>query len=153
MLMPALPVSYLETLRRGGMTRDFMGRLENDWRDPATPEAVHGLLRAGQVPPGIRTLFMNLLIRFGRSDAAELQGILPLVGAFHLKFWDLDDDGGRVTLPLRDLGTLLGRNGFNGTLTSEWGGHEWLQSDPTEMTGRHLAVATAALTEAARAAV
>ena len=95
---------------------------------------------------------MNLLIRFGRSDAADLQGILPLVGAFHLKFWDLDDDGGRVTQPLRDLGSLLGRNGFTGTLTSEWGGHEWLQDDPTEMTRRHLALAETALAESAPAA-
>jgi hypothetical protein len=147
MLMPALPVTYLEELRRGGVPEDLMGRLESDWRNPATLDAVTALLRAGGVPPRIHTLFMNLLIRFGRSDAADLQGILPLVGAFHLKFWDLDDDAGRVTQPLRDLGTLLGRNGFTGTLTSEWGGHEWLQDDPTEMTRRHLALAEMALAQ------
>ena len=124
-------------------------RLENDWRDPATLDAVTALLRSGKVPPRIHTLFMNLLIRFGRSDAADLQGILPLVGAFHLKFWDLDDDGGRVSQPLHDLGSLLRRNGFTGTLTSEWGGHEWLQDDPTEMTRSHLALAGAALAEPA----
>ncbi|WP_455836280.1 restriction endonuclease subunit R [Pseudarthrobacter siccitolerans] len=149
MLMPALPVSYLEELRRGGLPEDFVGRLENDWRDPSTIDAVTALLRSGNVPPRIHTLFMNLLIRFGRSDAADLQGILPMAGAFHLKFWDLDDDGGRVSQPLRDLGALLGRNGFSGTLTSEWGGHEWLQDDPTDMTRRHLALAEAALAEAA----
>ncbi|MDQ0693027.1 restriction endonuclease subunit R [Arthrobacter sp. W4I7] len=153
MLMPALPVTYLEKLRQGGMPQDFMRRLENDWRDPATIDAVTALLRSGNVPPPIRTLYMNLLIRFGRSDAADLQGILPMVGAFHLKFWDLDDDGGRVTEPLRDLGGLLGRNGFSGTLTSEWGGHEWLQDDPTEMTRRHLAMAEAALIEPAETPV
>ena len=145
MLMPALPVTYVEELRRGGLPAEFVGRLEKDWRDPATLDAVTALLRSGKVPPGIHTLFMNLLIRFGRSDAADLQGILPLVGAFHLKFWDLDDDGGRVSQPLRDLGGLLSRHGFSGTLTSEWGGHEWLQDDPTEMTRRHLALAEAAL--------
>ncbi|MDQ0675255.1 hypothetical protein QFZ36_002816 [Pseudarthrobacter siccitolerans] len=153
MLMPALPVTYLEKLRQGGMPQDFMRRLENDWRDPATIDAVTALLRSGNVPPPIHTLYMNLLIRFGRSDAADLQGILPMVGAFHLKFWDLDDDGGRVTEPLRDLGGLLGRNGFSGTLTSEWGGHEWLQDDPTEMTRRHLAMAEAALIEPAETPV
>jgi len=145
MLMPALPVTYLEELRHGGMPQDFMRCLENDWRDPSTIDAVTALLRSGKVPPRIHTLFMNLLIRFGRSDAADLQGILPLVGAFHLKFWDLHDDGGRVSQPLRDLGALLGRHGFSGTLTSEWGGHEWLQEDPTDMTRKHLALAEAAL--------
>lgn len=145
MLMPALPVSYLEELRRGGVSADLLERLENDWRDPATHDAVTALLRARNVPPRIHTLFMNLVIRFGRSDATDLHGILPLVGAFHLKFWDLDDDGRRVSQPLRDLGSLLGRNGFTGTLTSEWGGHEWLQDDPTDMTRRHLALAESAL--------
>ena len=145
MLMPALPVTYLEELRQGGVSPDLLARLQNDWRDPATLDAVTALLRSGNVPPRIHTLFMNLLIRFGRSDAADLQGILPLVGAFHLKFWDLDDDGGRVSQPLRDLGGLLSRHGFSGTLTSEWGGHEWLQDDPTEMTRRHLALAASAL--------
>lgn len=152
MLMPALPVTYLEQLRRGGLSADLLQRLENDWRDPATLDAVTAALRAGTVPPRIHALFMNLLIRFGRSDAADLQGILPLVGAFHLKFWDLDDDGGRVSQPLRDLGGLLSRSGFTGTLTSEWGGHEWLQDDPTEMTRRHLSLAAAALVQTASAA-
>ncbi|BCW72891.1 restriction endonuclease subunit R [Arthrobacter sp. NicSoilB8] len=145
MLMPALPVTYLEELRRGGVPAELLVRLENDWRDPATLDSVTALLRSGKVPPRIHTLFMNLLIRFGRSDAADLQSIIPLVGGFHLKFWDLDDDGGRVSQPLRDLGSLLAGNGFRGTLTSEWGGHEWLQDDPTEITRRHLALAGAAL--------
>ena len=152
MLMPALPVTYLEELRRGGLSVELVDRLEKDWRDPATLDAVTALLRSGNVPPQIHTLFMNLLIRFGRSNAADLQGILPLVGAFHLKFWDLDDDGGRVSQPLRDLGSLLGTNGFTGTLTSEWGGHEWLQDDPSEMTRRHLALAEESLVQAAPAA-
>lgn len=152
MLMPALPVTYLDELRRGGISPELMARLENDWRDPATHEAVTALLRSGNVPPQIHTLYMNLLIRFGRSDASDLQDILPLVGAFHLKFWDLDDDGGRVSRPLRDLGGLLRRNGFGGTLTSEWGGHEWLQDDPTEMTRSHLALAGEALADAVPAA-
>jgi hypothetical protein len=149
MLMPALPVTYLEELRRGGVPQDLLGRLENSWRDPSTHDAVTALLRSGEVPPRIHTLFMNLLIRFGRSDAADLQCILPLVGAFHLKFWDLHDDGRRVSQPLQDLGALLGSNGFSGTLTSEWGGHEWLQDDPAEMTRRHLQLAKASLAEAA----
>ena len=56
---------------------------------------------------------------------------------------------GRVSQPLHDLGSLLRGTGFTGTLTSEWGGHEWLQDDPTEMTRSHLALAGAALAEPA----
>lgn len=149
MLMPALPLTYLDELRRGGVDAGLLRRLEEDWRDPATLDAVTAVLRSGGVPPRVHTLFMNLLIRFGRSDATDLADVLPLVGAFHLKFWDLDDDGGRVSQPLRDLGNLLGSHGFTGTLTSEWGGHEWLRDDPTEMTRKHLALAESALAEGA----
>lgn len=147
MLMPSLPVSYLEELRAGGVPKDLVDRLATEWRSPETLDAVVALLRSGQVPPPVHTLFMNLVIRFGRSDASDLRDILPLVGAFHLKFWDLDDDGGRVSQPLRDLGCLLGSAGFTGTLTSEWGGHEWLRDDPSGMTRRHLALASGALAE------
>ncbi|MCU1516823.1 MAG: hypothetical protein JWQ75_1544 [Pseudarthrobacter sp.] len=151
MLMPALPVTYLEELRRGGLPAGLVTRLAEDWRNPDTLGAVMALLHSGNVPPRIHTLFMNLVIRFGRSDASDLRGILPLVGAFHLKFWDLEDTDGRVSQPLRDLGGLLGNAGFTGTLTSEWGGHEWLQDDPTDITRRHLSLAGAALADGAAA--
>ncbi|MFF2840815.1 restriction endonuclease subunit R [Paenarthrobacter sp. NPDC057981] len=145
MLMPALPVSYLEELGRGGVSPVLCSRLETEWKDPATNQAVLAALRSGTVPGRIHTLFMNLLIRFGRSDAADLRDILPLVGAFHLKFWDLDDSDRRVSRPIEELGRLLAQQGFAGTLTSEWGGHEWLRDDPSEMTRRHLALAEASL--------
>lgn len=146
MLMPALPVSYLGLLRDAGVPAPLVDALAADWRSPAVDEAVVALLRSGGVPAHVHTAFMNLLIRFGRSDAADLRGILPLVGGFHLKFWDLDDADGRVSAPIRDLAALLRPAGWTGTLTSEWGGHEWLDDDPTETTRRHLALAAEVLT-------
>lgn len=148
MLMPALPTTYLGELERADLPEDLLTRLAEDWRDPATTDAVVALLRSGAVPPAIHTLYMNLLVRFGRSHATDLRGILPLVGAFHLKFWDLDDADGRVSAPIRDLGALLADSGFGGTLCSEWGGHEWLvDADAADMTRRHLALACSALGE------
>ena len=156
MLMPALPTTYLEQLARADLPQDLLTRLADDWRDPATTGAVVELLRSGAVPPAIHTLYMNLLVRFGRSRATDLHDVLPLVGAFHLKFWDLDDADGRVSAPIRDLGTLLARSGsglgFAGTLCSEWGGHEWLaDADAADMTRRHLTLARTALAEGAHA--
>ncbi|MGC5223419.1 hypothetical protein ACPW96_12620 [Micromonospora sp. DT81.3] len=141
MLMPALPVTYLARLRSAGIPVGLVQRLSDAWRDPSTATAVVDLLRSGAVPPGIHTLYMNMLIRFGRSHAADLRGVLPLVGAFHLKFWDLHDVDGRVSNPIRDLGAELAGTQFTGTLCSEWGGHEWLDDDPTQMTREHLALA------------
>jgi len=143
MLMPALPRTYLE--RMSALPPALHARLREEWRDPGTSAAVTAALHAGEVPPELRTLFMNLIVRFGRSEAAVLRPILPLVGAFHLKFWDLEDDDGRVSAPIRDLGALLRGSDFRGTLCSEWGGHEWLDDDPTETTRAHLALAREAL--------
>jgi len=145
MLMPALPTSYLAALTAGGVDPALVQLLATEWRDPETQNAVFAALRAGSVPPAVHTLFMDLVVRFGRSDAADLRDILPLVGGFHLKFWDLDDTDARVSQPMRDLGALLRASTFTGTLCSEWGGHEWLEADATEMTREHLALASRAL--------
>jgi len=147
MLMPALPVSYLAAIEAAGLDRAFVDRVASEWRDPATVGVLMSALRAGEVPPPARALFMDMLVRFGRSDAAVLRDILPLVGGFHLKFWDLDDADRRVSQPIRDLGAALAGTDFAGTLCSEWGGHEWLEADATEMTRRHLALASTALAE------
>ncbi|WP_194421254.1 restriction endonuclease subunit R [Microbacterium abyssi] len=147
MLMPALPVTYLDRLRQSDLPAAFVDRLEREWQDAATSDAAVALLRAGAVPPDVHTMFMNLLVRFGRSDAADLHDVLPFAGAAHLKFWDLHDADGRVSRPIRDFATELRAAGFTGSLTSEWGGHEWLDDDATEMTRRHLELARPALND------
>ncbi|MFH8251190.1 TIM barrel protein [Microbacterium sp. B2969] len=147
MLMPSLPPSYLDELRRGGVDAALLERLEHDWRSPETHAAVIAALRGGTVPPAVHTLFMNLLIRFGRSSVDDLEPLLAVTGGVHLKFWDLDDTGGRVSQPIADIGAALRRTGFSGSLTSEWGGHEWLENDPTAMTLAHLNLARTALAQ------
>ncbi|WP_150954830.1 restriction endonuclease subunit R [Microbacterium testaceum] len=147
MLMPALPVTYLDRLEHGGIPADLLRRLRDDWRDPATHDAVIDLLRSGGVPGPVHTLYMNLLVRFGRAHVSDLASVLPLLGAVHLKFWDLDDADHRLSDPLRDVGTALAATGFTGTLCSEWGGQEWLDDDPWETTSRHLALAAGILSD------
>ena len=145
MLMPSLPPTYLEQLRVGGVPAELLSRLTDEWRAPATHDAVMALLRSGGVPGSVHTLYMDMLVRFGRSDASALREVLPLVGAFHLKFWDLDDTDSRVSAPIQALGAELSGRDFRGTFTSEWGGLEWLDDDAGEMTRAHLALARAAL--------
>ncbi len=145
MLMPALPVTYLEQLDTARLPRDLMRTLREDWKDPSTTAIVVDTLRSGAVPPHIHTLYMNLLVRFGRSDVAELESVLPLLAGAHLKFWDLDDADARVSKPIADLAGALRRSGYSGTLCSEWGGQEWLDDDPLETTRAHLALAREAL--------
>jgi hypothetical protein len=147
LVMPALPVSYLTALAPS-VPDALLARLTDAWLEHETLEAVVAHLHSGAVPPAEHALYMDLLVRFGRSPVEALRGILPLVGAFHLKFWDLDDADGRVSRPLRELGALLRETGFAGTLCSEWGGHEWLDAAPTPLTRAHLALAARALSGA-----
>lgn len=147
MLMPALPVTYLEELSRGGIDPALVTLLRDHWREPETHGAVIDYLRSGRIPGPVHTLYMNLLVRFGRSDIADVASVLPLIGGVHLKFWDLDDTDHRLSDPIRDVGTALAAEGFTGTLCSEWGGQEWLDDDPWEMTSRHLALAAALLSD------
>ncbi|MBU1587354.1 MAG: restriction endonuclease subunit R [Actinobacteria bacterium] len=144
MFMPSLPVTYLEALRAGGVPEALLTRLETEWLSPETHGTVIDLLRSGGVPGAVHTLYMNLIVRFGRSEPSVIRPILPAVGAFHLKFWDLENPQAQVTAPLTALRAEL--DGFSGTLCSEWGGHEWLEgADPTDYTRRHLALAGEAL--------
>jgi hypothetical protein len=145
MFMPAVPESYLTRLAAAGVPEGLIETLRHRWRDPATMGAIVDLLRSGGVPASVHTLYMDMLVRFGRSDAAVISDVLPWVGAYHLKFWDLDDADDRVSGPIRDLAALLRGTGFSGTLCSEWGGHEWLDDDPTTITRDHLALARRAL--------
>ncbi|KZE33070.1 hypothetical protein [Microbacterium sp. T32] len=147
MLMPALPVSYLDALSRGGVDPALVARLRDHWREPETHGAVIDHLRSGRVPGPVDTLYMNLLVRFGRSDIADVASVLPLLGGVHLKFWDLDDADDRISDPIRDVGTALAATGFTGTLCSEWGGQEWLDDDPWETTSRHLSLAAGLLSD------
>ncbi|KQZ85834.1 restriction endonuclease subunit R [Microbacterium sp. Root166] len=149
MLMPALPTTYLEQLETAGLPSDLVRRLRDEWQDPATAAAVVDVLRSGAVPPQVHTLYMNLLVRFGRSSIADVVPVLPLLSAAHLKFWDLDDSDARVSQPIRDLAAALHRVGFAGTLCSEWGGQEWLDDDPLATTRAHLELASAALADGA----
>ena len=65
-----------------------------------------------------------------------------LVSGVHLKFWDLDDSDGRISNPIREISSELAAVGFTGTLCSEWGGHEWIDSlTPEQATRAHLALA------------
>jgi hypothetical protein len=149
-IMPALPTTYLALLRAGGIPAPLVDRLTEDWPALGTHDAVLEVLRSGGVPGPLHMLFMNLLIRFGRTRVEKLREVIDVVGAFHLKFWDLDDADERVSAPIRELGQLLADSDFRGSLTSEWGGHEWLtDEDPTAMTRAHLTIARGALAEAA----
>ena len=137
--MPALPTSYVDALRRHGAAPALIDRLQEAW-NAADHHAVAALLRAelDTADAALASLYITPLTRFGCSTVAEWRWFLPHVAAVHLKYWDLDDSGGAVSTPIRELRAALANARFAGTYCSEWGGHEWMpDADPLAMTRGH----------------
>ncbi|MGN6220897.1 MAG: hypothetical protein ACTHNQ_15465 [Microbacterium sp.] len=138
--MYGLPITYLEDLRRRGVPAAAVRLLADEW--PSSGQAIRDRVfdAAGAVSPEARLRLSMPFGRFGNSLVAEFRDFLRLVDIVHLKFWDLEDQDGIVSFPMRDLAGELTRIGFQGPITSEWGGHEWLSmedADATTMTRSH----------------
>ena len=133
--MPALPVTYLEALRRLSVPEEAVRILDEEWaadRTGSVRRRVGELTAAAGLPHSVQPMLAMPFLRFGSSSVKEFRDFLPEVSIVHLKFWDLDDADGRVSTPIADLRAELGALGFSGPVTTEWGGHEYL--DPGRYT-------------------
>lgn len=146
--MYGLPITYVEDLRRLGVPERAVRLLADEW--PSQGGAIRDRVfdAAGSVSPEAELRLSMPFGRFGNSQVAEFRDFLRLVDVVHLKYWDLDDQDGIISSPLRDLAGELAQIGFRGPLTSEWGGHEWLSpddADATTMTRGHRSLFRAAI--------
>lgn len=150
--MPALPVTYLEELRRIGVPEDVVNHLDAEWSvsDPATLRAgLDGRMPGASLNPEQSLRLSMAFGRFGHTSMADWRDVLPHFRAIHLKYWDLEDEDQRVSRPLADVRRMFGSAGFDGLVTSEWGGHEWMaDADAFRMTREHRAIYDSALTAA-----
>ncbi|MFF2315312.1 hypothetical protein ACFVTE_03490 [Arthrobacter sp. NPDC058097] len=128
--MPRLPISYLRQLRQVGVAKGLVEALDLQWEDHGA-EALRSDI-FGQIPklsPQAGSLLMMPLLRFGNTPIHHWDTLLPRFTAVHLKYWDLEDDDQRVSAPIAHLLGELRSFGYSGPLVSEWGGHEWCESE------------------------
>jgi hypothetical protein len=141
--MYGAPVTYLEELRRLGVPQEAVDLIESDWptdRNDAVKDRVLAITRDLLLDPAARMRLMMPFGRFGNSKVSEFHDLISIARIVHLKFWDLVDEGGIVSDPIRDLHRELAKIGYAGPITSEWGGHEWLEGpeyDPDLVTQQH----------------
>jgi hypothetical protein len=140
--MPKLPLTWLAALRTGGVPERVLTYLEQAWSDLDSPlkrETLEALLGTVPIAPETRQLLDMPFHRFGRSRVSDWREDLASFKAVHLKYWDLDDADGRVSGPVADVRREFGAIGYDGVVTSEWGGHEWWTrpEDAFTMTARH----------------
>jgi hypothetical protein len=144
--MTALPVTFVDELARLGVDPLVIQTL-GAWGQAPDQELRERVLAA--ITPEARTAdFMAKVMmpfgRFGHTTVAQWRDVLRHTATVHLKFWDLDDEAGALSTPVAELLDLLDELEYAGPLTSEWGGHEWLDQDAVAMTRGHRALCEAA---------
>lgn len=141
--MYGAPVTYLEELRRLGVPEGAVGIIEQEWPEDRSDDVMERVLDLARDVPLDTTARMRLMMpfgRFGNSRIAEFRDLISIARIVHLKFWDLVDDSGIVSRPIRELHDELTAIGYTGPITSEWGGHEWLDGleyHPDAVTQKH----------------
>lgn len=140
--MVTLPPTYLKALQDSGFTADEVSQLKELWDTKETAE-LKPIIFGQWLPKApshfATSLLLSLVTRMGKSRISDWAEAMPLVKGVHLKFWDTDDGQSAISGPTRELLTELEKQGFDGYLISEWGGHEWHNAgvDSFEVTKLH----------------
>jgi len=124
-LMSGLPGTYVAALRAEGVPEALVARLGEALASGRVAPLVLPALADPALSPAATALLITAMTRFGASRAASWLPLAPWIAAVHVKWWDLDsaaDDLGAETGAVIE-GLLA--SGFDGTVCSEWGGHEW----------------------------
>ena len=131
---PALPDAFGTALRRFGLTDDEVDActgLGADAPDPRPHRRRARRLSAVIADEGpLNVLVAGVLGRCGRSQPADWAHALPAVRHAHAKFWDPDVES--VRAPHAAWLRALDDADYAGTVLSEWGGHELLDTDDAD---------------------
>jgi sugar phosphate isomerase/epimerase len=153
--MAGLPVTFLSRLRRDGMDDDVEAALVAGWHaeGPAHQRSRDfvELARARGAPEAVITRGLTPFMRFGSAEPESFTPMLPWVRHAHAKYWDLEDAERHVVGPHAVFLRLLTDAGYDGHISSEWGGSDWLEVEDAsafELTRRHLGLVRRLLTVA-----
>ncbi|MGN6220874.1 MAG: hypothetical protein ACTHNQ_15340 [Microbacterium sp.] len=144
--MADLPVTFIEELHRLALPPEVIRLLADEWaedRSGSLRDRVTAITSSLDLGADERLRLMTPFTRFGNATVSDFRDLFAHLGGVHVKFWDLSDDDGRVSRPIADLARELDRVGYQGSITSEWGGHAWLDSlthDSLRMVRAHRAL-------------
>lgn len=86
---------------------------------------------------------------FGPARVDDWLEIMPWIRHVHAKFFGIDEHGEEPSVPVRDLISLLVRNGYSGAVSSEYEGWHWnYWQNPFEIVGGEHAIQRAAAEDA-----
>jgi sugar phosphate isomerase/epimerase len=139
-----VPASYIDSLTRGGVSKDVIDAALDIWASDADPGTkrkrfTETATSMGANPVAFSSLAVIFNILVPQQPKAWLE-IMPRVVHIHGKFYDFDAEGNDNCIPLDQLLPLFRDNGFNGFLSSEYEGHIYSSASGLEMVARHQAL-------------
>jgi hypothetical protein len=124
-LMSGLPGTYVAALRAEGVPEALVARLGEALASGRVAPLVLPALADPALSPAAKALLITAMTRFGASRAASWLPLARWIAAVHVKWWDLDSAAGDLGAETGAVIEGLLASGFDGTVCSEWGGHEW----------------------------
>lgn len=130
--MRAIPTSFAAAVCSAGMARSDLDRIVELWRHGAHVGELFAAIATTGAPGRAQDEARSGFVRFGRQDPATWASLVPLVVHAHAKFWEIDGAGDDPTTDSRRVVDTLFAGGFQGVVTSEWGGSAWVDLDDVE---------------------
>ena len=138
--MRDVPRTFVDRVRQVGMNAADLDDLVERWRRGATVQELFSALDDIRAPTAALVEARSGFVRFGRQRPEDWRPHVPYVAYAHAKFWELDETGNDPTVETAELISLLGDEGFDGFVSSEWGGSAWVETDDVdafELVRRH----------------
>jgi hypothetical protein len=138
--MTAVPASFVDAVCRLGMAREAIDGLVALWAQDASRQELFAAIAGIDAPAAALDEARAGFVRFGRQDPQAWLPLVPQIAYAHAKFWELDDAGDDPTTRTAELIDVLRDGGYDGFLSSEWGGSAWRDADEVdafELVSRH----------------
>jgi hypothetical protein len=130
--MTAVPTRFVDSVCGLGMAREAVDGLVALWAQDASPQELFAAIVEIDAPAAALDEARAGFVRFGRQDPQAWLSLVPQVAYAHAKFWELDGAGDDPTTRTDDLIGVLRAGGYDGFLSSEWGGNAWVDADDVD---------------------
>jgi hypothetical protein len=130
--MTSVPADFVDAVCALGMTRAAIDDLIARWAGGATTQELFGAIADVDAPAAAAIEARAGFTRFGRQEPQDWSPFAEQIAYAHAKFWQLDEDGSDPSVRTSQLLAMLGGAGYDGFVSSEWGGSAWREVDEVD---------------------
>jgi hypothetical protein len=125
--MASVPAGFVDAVSRLGMQREDLDAVIALWAQGAPPHELFARLAELDAPAAALDEARAGFIRFGRQEPHAWLPHVPQIAYAHAKFWDDEP-----TVRTEELIHVLRDGGYEGFVSSEWGGSAWADADDVD---------------------